>query len=140
MFDVNKVVSLSMISVGIIGLLSLVSLPGVNNETSFTYMNDSSTIILENKSFVDIHNGQKAFGVHNMLSDETRIATKGYSLSGFLSTCSHEVKHFKFDVEDQKKIDPLTEPEEHNLMGNTFLPWNWEKECVALVPERMHFL
>lgn len=131
---------LLLILTGVLGLLGLVPLPGVDSTHNISYNGTNAELHLVDQQFLGEHDGLEVLGTHNMVSDRIEIATDNHGLLRFLSVCSHEVKHFKFDVEDRKKSDPLIESEEHELMGNTFLPWNWESSCVNLVPERMNFL
>jgi len=92
---------------------------------------------LVDEKILGMEDRQGVLGSHSMVSNRIEIATDQQGLLRFVSTCSHEVQHFKFDVRDKKRSDPLTTPEEHRRMPDYFLPWNWNRQCVSLADNRV---
>lgn len=132
----------SILYFSIIGSLLFVTIfpfYGVNAVASVTIDGNSYEVELQDGNTLESGN---YIGGQNILTNEIKIATGRRGLLSFMNTCSHELRHLKYDLKDQNREDPLTTEEEHELMnglGSNWFPWNWQKQCLSLVPERTGF-
>lgn len=130
-------ISLLAVFTGLVGLLLMFPLPGVDVDTEIEVQGESFDIELVSTPTLDSGNH---WGMHDIISHNMRIATGSKGLVPFLSTCSHELYHLEYDLEDEDREDPLTTEEEHELMPFTWYPWNWKIECFQIVPARFSWL
>jgi len=124
----------------LIGLVSLIPLPGVSAETEVIFEGESYDFYLVNDSSVS--DDAEVWGVHDMVTNEISVATKGLGVYPFMETCSHEVQHLQYDIEGDRTGDHLTTVEEHKRMDglrSDWFPWSWETQCIGLLPERLSF-
>jgi len=121
-----------------IWIVLFIPMPGVNAETSIDVQDESYSVEFLNSS--TLPDGDY-WGSHDMMSNEIRLATGWLPTYQFMSTCSHEVQHLEYDLEGDRTGDHLTTVEEHERMsglGDRILPWNWEVQCVSLLPNRFN--
>ena len=123
----------------VVVLVSVFFLPyyGVDKDTSMTINGSSYQVELQDGATLE---SGDYLGSHDILSNEIKIATGQQGFLSFMNTCSHEVRHLKFDLEDVNREDPRTSQEEHELMngwGSNYLPWNWQIQCFYLLPDRV---
>jgi len=128
-------------TISTIFLLTLIPLPGTNFESQATVQKQTANI--EVKDSVFLEEDSKVVGTHDMVSDNIVLASGSKSTLQFLSLCNHEVRHFKFDVADRQREDPLTTEEEHEKMsglGDSVFPWNWQESCLKVTGQRFNSL
>lgn len=129
-------ISISMILFGSSILIMLIPFFGVSETTSISVQDQNYTVeFIEEPTLPE---GDYT-GSHDIVSGKITIATGGKGVLPFMTTCSHEVRHLRFDLEDIDREDKLSTDEEHKKMsglGSNFLPWNWQKECFGLLDER----
>jgi hypothetical protein len=122
----------------VLWIILFVPVPGLNGETEITVIDESYNVkFLESSTLPE---GDHS-GSHNIMTGEIRIATGWKPTYSFMSTCSHEVQHLKFEIMDENRDSFLTTEEEHQRMhglGSKLLPWNWEHECLGLLDNRFN--
>lgn len=120
-------------TISIIGLLSLIPLPGTSSTQTFNISSEQVDIILIDQPSIKVEEEEwNALGEYNLLHEEVKLATDWLPLAQFMSTCSHEVYHVK--------TPEIGGSEDHKNMGLVFgfmPPWNWESECVKLLDNRL---
>lgn len=116
----------------------LIPLPGTNSTQIIEIQEKNYTFeLVDQNSLETVYDSDVgAIGEFDLLEDKVTLATGKRNLFGFMSVCSHEIKHIKLNGEG------LTEKEEHDRIsevGGWIMPWNWEKQCVQLLDNRLSF-
>lgn len=122
----------------LIGLVLMINLNGINNRTVVNLENSSYNFTMLDQYYLNSSSGNPNdtfVGVHEPDTNRIWVATDNRSIWEFISTCSHEVQHLKYDLNND-----LTTEEQHQRMeglNDTIWPWNWHTECIKLVPQRL---
>lgn len=129
-FNLGQEISLTILTASLLTLLLFLPLPGkdISTSISFEEKNYSFEMVDENT----LEDG--SWGVHDMVSNDIKVATGNLPIYQFLSVCSHEVKHLKLS-----QTHNLNTQQEHNLMkgvNSAWIPVNWETQCLKLLPQR----
>ena len=129
-------VSIAVFIFGLFWVLLFIPLPGIDKTTSITVQGEEYGVkFLYNSTLPE----GDYWGSNDIISGETRLATRWLPTIQFISTCSHEFQHLKFELDQPE----LTTEEEHERMDglqDSILPWNWQPECIGLLDERFSFL
>ena len=141
----HKVIGLTLMSFSIIGVLFLIPLPGVDSSQNLSISSseikevtgqDSKEInfILIDESEIVVEDEEwNALGEYDLLNEELTLATKHITSFGFMSTCSHEIKHVKTPETGGPEIH-----DEMNTVLGFVMPWDWETECFYLLDNRLN--
>lgn len=119
-----------------IWFISLLPIPGVDSSENINISDEEIKVSMIKESSIEVVNKDwNALGEYNIVNQEITLATDYLPLFQFFSTCSHEIKHVNFHGKS------MTTEEEHdriNQIGGWIMPWDWEKNCLQLLDNRLN--
>lgn len=133
-YDITNIFLFSIILFLIVQLVMLIPLPGTTSSENIDVQGQNTSFKLINQTEIKVETIENnALGQYNILKQKVTIATDTHSMYGFLSTCSHEVKHVKTPEKTGEELH-----KELNTFAGYLMIWDWEAECINLVDNRLN--